>query len=1420
MAEAVHKASIICCFMTAEYENSPNDNRELEYAQKLGKTIIPCMLSDKEVWKPTPGKWLALITSSIIAIDFSDTSDANIRVQTNELINRIKERSSAPSVSSTDLFERIRSKYLKESQIKRIVNEETSFPIEQSYINLATVGNNGQKYQEYRLEQETHGTTKAVRSTFAEICRINTSIDIANIFEKCKDRIKKVLIFGRAGIGKSTFCQYVTYQWARGEIWPEYDLVVLIHLRKLTHSSYPPGKEYSLVDLMQQEYSSFEELTNEDKKYFKEQCNKEKVLWILDDYDEFAQIIPEHLKDVVDHVRNTQHHVLTSRQHAISLSYDIRMEIVGFTDDNIVKYVGQFFDQISNGMANSSLDREKLFRFLRSNSRIWGIAHIPVILELICSLWNNTDASETAMLTMTRLYDSITEWLCRRYLARQGKKHETMTKQSVYKLCQTELQFLEHLAFKAMENNEILLSPAVLEETGKEIGKIFADHPQLLNIGILKSYDRQPTDDRAETSKQHYFVHLTFQQYFAARHLLCTLQCSNKKKALDFINGNKYNQRFLLVFIFSSGLLAQPEYKSAMHVFWAAIQEEPLDLVGIKHIKLIIECINEIISQTVSRDNSFYLKKISQWLGICARQKSSALTGHISQSLQRATYVVNTSLIQEKFRALLETDDQLTKLNVLRLLSGVPKTEVTPKLLLTISATLSDENEDDSVRQEACTILREISKKIVPRETIAPLLGAMDDKDAYVRQTAGEALSVIDGKEATGELIGVLVSAIGDGPDLNRSAACKALGKIGGKAATSEVISALVGALGDEQYTVRRDARKALEKIGEKAATSNVIGALVDAMDDEHDRLRISACEVLGEMGERAATSEAVAALVRATGDEQYQVRSAACEALGLIGEIAATSEVVAALMGAMRDKIEDVRRCACKAVGKMGEKAATSEVIDALVRVMRDEVEDLRISIWEALGKMGEKAATSEVIDVLIRGMRDEDEDVQRCARKALEKIAKRAATSGVIDALVGAMGDEYSLVRADACKILGKIGDKAATSEVIAALVDAIDDRADFVRRSACKAVGRMGRKTATNEVIAALVTAMGDEHDMVRQDACQALKEIGEKVVTNEVIDALLGALRHGVKYVRMSACEVLRKMGQKGATREVIAALGRSMGDEYERVRISSCEAVGAIGEKAATSEVITALVGAMGDGVRDVRQRACDAVRRIGERAATCEMIDALVVAVGDETEYVRISACQAVGAMGEKAATSEVIAALVVAMRDEASYVRICACQAVREMGEKAATCEVIAALVDASVGNANFWDCETIPILERAMCASDGMEKLRPEMIAKLVSCCMELRLEQWDWFPSDLLIKLYSESGDDSWLPLVVFVARIQGVAVTGVDDTIKVYNSNGVDELQVSDGVLLERLTEAFRRQKRQLESDSEAGDVNWK
>ncbi|CAM4838554.1 unnamed protein product [Rotaria magnacalcarata] len=1513
MAEAVNNASIVCCFMSPEYENSKNCKLELQHAQTLGKRIIPCMVTNRKVWKPSSSKWLGLITSSTLALDFSDTSEQSIITKARELIDKIINPSSIPKIESTPspvkLIERIKETYLTRNRINRIVNEEIFFPIEQSYINLAIVETKEQHEKEKKLKQqsqkmqeeenEEHQSRKqhtdGILSTYEEIYGVKTSINVKEIVQKCKDQIKKVLVLGRAGIGKSTFCQYVTYQWAKGEIWPEYDLVVLILLRKLTNSRYPSVKNYSPVDIAEKEYFPFGDLSNEDREIFKEKCNKGQVLWILDGYDEFAQNIPDQLKGVFDHIRATQHHILTSRPYAIALVYDVKMEITGFTNENITKYVEYFFDQNKDEIGNVSLKSQKLLRLLESNPSIWGIAHIPVNLELICSLWTNADWSKTATLTMTQLYSGITEWLCRRYLQKQKNiNHELMTNKAVYKQCDTEILFLEHLAFKAMERSQIMLVPALLEEVENETECDLVDYPQLLNLGILKSYDDKLIGSRVETSKQHYFVHLSFQEYFAARNLVKILKSSEKQIGTDFINDNKYNQRFHFVFVFASGLLAQSEFQSSKEIFWKTIQGEPLDLVGLKHIKLVIECIDQLIETTTAFSNrTTHVKQVSQWIATSVTKKPSRIRSHLLQSLQRASSLANTSFIQNTFIDLLQSHNKRTILYACAAIASKIISNPTPKLSRALTTALQHENWE--VRDEASQALGNITEKTTKdeviaalikalgdntaetlekigdkaaiNEVIAALLNAINDEHLSVRWRASQALTKLSEGVATNDMIAALLNALHNKDDSVREKVSEALGKNCEKTAKIEVITALHKALGDENSRVRQSASTALKRIGENGATNEVITVLLEALYDKHWEVRCSASDALGEMGDIAAINKVTAVLLKALTDEHWKVRCSVGKALGKIGERAATSEVIAALLKALRDEHWEVRWSASDALEEMGEKATTNEVIDALLNPLDDDGMSDRQQTPRVLGKMGRKAVTNVVIASLLNALNKEDFRIREKASEALGEIGGKAAIHEVIDALQKALGDEHWEVRWNACTALKKILMKAPTNEVIAALLNALSHGDSSIRRNAAEALGEptknisnvpystsealgeisrnvavnevipalsnalhddddsnvldnvpealseIAQETTINEVIMALVNALRDEDSGVRREASEALGKFRNKDVTNQIIPALMDVSHDNDSNVRSQVLEALGKLGKEAATNEVISELLNALQDKDLYVQLRAARALGEIGEKAATNEVIAALANVVRNGDSNVQWQACRILGNMGPKAATNEVINELLNALHNRNFDVRRDASDALREFGEKVATNQACISLSNALRDNDSRVQSNVSEALGKMGEHATTNQVIASLLNACGGEPDFWNERSVNALERCISSYDALKDLNSEMILKLHSCMKMSEKISASLVPSDHFIKVFLDTENETWLPLTVYVAVLQGIAVTAISNSIRVYDSNGLSELSVSRSELMDSLVKAFRSQKRQLKGNNE-------
>ncbi|CAF1412401.1 unnamed protein product [Rotaria magnacalcarata] len=609
----------------------------------------------------------------------------------------------------------------------------------------------------------------------------------------------------------------------------------------------------------------------------------------------------------------------------------------------------------------------------------------------------------------------MTEWLCRRYLAKQNIQHEASGKNEVYECCRDELPFLETLAFNGMKKNIIILDPQLVEKAMKETRCSLKDHPHLFNIGVLKSLDSRSTGNQILTSKDYYFVHLSFQEYFAARYCFNALNAPTaaSQTVIEFINTHKYDQHLALVFTFVSGLVSESDRKPCFNAFWETIQAKPLDLVGIRHMQLLITCIEETSDKsTISR-----YTELVQWIGKYIKhnifKKDKIIRQHLVPSLQRAQSITCDQIIINVLINLLQHGDAKNTLEVL-------------------------------------LFIRDLQISNPPSILLNSVVIALDNGFKEVRGNACQALGRMGEKTTTNEVINKLVSVALEDATLNvRINACKALGVMGEKVATNQFINKLVSALRDEDWDVRASACEVVGMMGEKVATTEVINKLVSALGDEDSSVREKAYEALGRMGDKAAMTEVINKLVNTLEDEDWNVRQKACEGLRMMGEKAATTEIINKLVSVLEDENKDVRASACEVLGMMGEKVTTSEVINKLVITLEDEDWNVRENANEALGRMGEKAATSEVINKLLSALEDEDKDVRASACEVLGMMGGKVATSEMISKLVSALEDEDWIVRANACKALGVMGKKAAniaTNEVFRKLLIEVNCNASW--------------------------------------------------------------------------------------------------------------------------------------------------------------------------------------------------------------------------------------------------------------------------------------------------------------------------------------------------------------------------------------
>lgn len=396
-----------------------------------------------------------------------------------------------------------------------------------------------------------------------------------------------------------------------------------------------------------------------------------------------------------------------------------------------------------------------------------------------------------------------------------------MDEQDVCDGCKNEMAFLETLAFFGMQQNTIVLRPDLLRKARKESKCSFSKDPHLLNIDLLKSLPCRGTGTENETEKDHCFVHLSFQECYAARYLIKALHYGPREKAIEFIQHQKYNRRFSLLFRFVSGLAVQNKCQETIKFFWHTIIEAPLDLVGIRHIQLVMNCFDGVEHNLDFPYRSLFLSWIQVWIRHVLQSDNLVLQDHLTSTLESCISIMYDSTIQTTFTHLLGTYERLK--HQIRVEYGHLRLQIDQRL--------------------------PFSSDIINRLSI---------RIPETRTHGTATIYPFEITAATSAEIDHLVIALEDENPVVRWSACDAVGKIGKKAGTSAVLYRLAVTLADDDWEVRRSACDAIRSIVTKAGTSALLNRLVVALADENSVVRLNACRAVGSIGEKEATSAMV----------------------------------------------------------------------------------------------------------------------------------------------------------------------------------------------------------------------------------------------------------------------------------------------------------------------------------------------------------------------------------------------------------------------------------------------------------------------------------------------------------------------------------------------------------------------------------
>ncbi|XP_033647277.1 LOW QUALITY PROTEIN: uncharacterized protein LOC117306843 [Asterias rubens] len=235
--------------------------------------------------------------------------------------------------------------------------------------------------------------------------------DIFHVKTREGNPIKRVVFSGSAGLGKTTLCDKIAYDWAVGksEILKRFELVFVLKMRALTTTT-------DLPTAISEQLLEQETVKRSDLKGFIDK-NQDKVLILLDGFDELrtTKLKESSFGSIFKALNRKQYKkcwvVITSRPPLDQLLSSslvekpfTHVEVEGFSCGDIEKYVNKFFpDDLENV--------RKLIEKIQSSKVLSDLAKSPMLLLLMCLLWRE---SGQLPITMTRLYNDALNYIFRR----------------------------------------------------------------------------------------------------------------------------------------------------------------------------------------------------------------------------------------------------------------------------------------------------------------------------------------------------------------------------------------------------------------------------------------------------------------------------------------------------------------------------------------------------------------------------------------------------------------------------------------------------------------------------------------------------------------------------------------------------------------------------------------------------------------------------------------------------------------------------------------------------------------------------------------------------------------------------------------------------------------------------------------------
>ena len=424
------------------------------------------------------------------------------------------------------LVKLLKKEYKRRSQLRPLFWDNTiQLPIEQVYTRLKIISRGKLAIQREGEEVNVFDIFKAP----------GIGEDVMTIVE------------GSPGIGKTTFCLKLAYDWAHGNIpsecsFPKFEFLFLLKCRDIDGDIMKAISEQLLPRDMDME-KSLEKLLG----LMKDIHNQERLmLIILDGLDELPEKSRHHVDELLHRRILPFCFVLatTRQERGIEVRkgvvFDIHLEIKGYTESDSIAYVRRHFETI-----DQSPKGERLIEEMQENTFLHALRNNPLNLLLLCVVYEDHEGKLPT--SRTELYQVIVQCLLRRYCAKRNQPAPE-DDSVLEKTFEKDFLALGVLAWLCLLRDRYGFRENELDEVEKRYPGLVARE-----LGLLY---KEESLKRLKPQHEYCFLHKTFQEYVAAAYIAEKL-VNQQFNVFERISIDDLETEYPQVFIFVSGMLGE-----------------------------------------------------------------------------------------------------------------------------------------------------------------------------------------------------------------------------------------------------------------------------------------------------------------------------------------------------------------------------------------------------------------------------------------------------------------------------------------------------------------------------------------------------------------------------------------------------------------------------------------------------------------------------------------------------------------------------------------------------------------------------------------------------------------------------------------------------------------------------------------------